>query len=139
MAIQYVYDDNGYLVAVVSSPISHPNSTLLPPTYYPGFTPKFQNGAWVSPSTLPVLTPMQFYLAFAPAERVAIKGSSDANVKEFWATYELAAQTGTEIDPNLKSVQEGLEYLAIPTTATPPGPGILASARIQQILQGIPQ
>jgi hypothetical protein len=82
---------------------------------------------------------MQFYLAFTPSERIAIKGSGDPNVKEFWAAYELATQTGTEINPNLKSVQESLEYLAIPTTATPAGPGILVSTRIPEILQGIPQ
>ena len=88
----------------------------------------------------PVLTPMQFYLAFAPAERIAIKKSTDPDVMEFWATYELAAQLNHTIDPNLASVQEGLAWLATPTSATPTGPGILAStARIAQISQGIPQ
>ena len=90
--------------------------------------------------TYPPLTPMAFYLAFTPTERMAIKKSTDVNVAEFWATYQLAAQTNTSIDPNLVSVQEGLTYLATATTATPPGAGILASAaRIAQISQGIPQ
>lgn len=86
------------------------------------------------------LTPMSFYLSFTPTERIAIKKSSDPVVEEFWATYELAAQTNSNIDPNLVSVQESLAYLAIPTTATPPGPGILTStARIAQISNGVTQ
>ena len=88
----------------------------------------------------PVLTPMQFYLAFTPTERIAIKKSADPDVQEFWATYEVAVQLGNTIDPNLVSVQEGLAWLATPTSATPPGPGILVStARIAQISEGIPQ
>ena len=86
------------------------------------------------------LTPMAFYLTFTPAERIAIKKSTDPDVMEFWATYELAVQLNHTIDPNLVSVQEGLAWLATPTSATPPGPGILAStARIAQISEGIPQ
>ena len=86
------------------------------------------------------LTPMQLYLAFTTTERMAIKKSADPNVVEFWATYQLAAQLNNTIDPNLVSVQEALTYLATPTTATPPGAGILAStSRIAQILAGIPQ
>ncbi len=107
----------------------------------------YTNGTWTNPpasapapARYPALTPMQFYLAFTPAERIAIKASTDATVKEFWATYELAAQLNNTIDPNLTSVQEGLTYLATPTTATPPGAGILAStARIVQISNGVPQ
>ena len=94
----------------------------------------------VSGTVYPVLTSMQFYLAFTPTERMAIKKSADPNVVEFWATYQLAAQLNNTIDPNLVSVQEALAYLAQPTTATPPGAGILASTdRIAQILAGIPQ
>lgn len=94
----------------------------------------------VTPEPLPKLTPMTFYLAFTLAERMAIKGSSDPTVKEFWDTYQRSQDTGTMVDPNVVSVQEGLAYLAVPTTATPPGPGILAStARIAQILAGTPQ
>ena len=87
-----------------------------------------------------VLTPMQFYLSFTPSERMLIKKSTDVNVIEFWATYQLAAQMNNTIDPNLVSVQEALTYMATPTTATPPGAGILAStARIAQISSGTPQ
>lgn len=89
---------------------------------------------------LPSLTPMTFYLAFTPAERIKIKKSSDEQVVEFWSTYQLAVQLDKPIDPNLISVQEGLAYLAQGTTDTPSGPGILASKdRIEQILNGIPQ
>jgi len=91
-------------------------------------------------AVLPKLTPMQFYLAFTPAERIAIKTSTDPVVSEFWATYQLAVQTNTLIDPSLTSVVEGLTYMATSKTATPPGAGILASsARIAQIQAGTPQ
>ena len=107
----------------------------------------YANGVWTNPpaptqapTRYPVLTPMQFYLAFTPAERMAIKKSADPVVVEFWATYQLAAQLNNTIDPNLVSVQEALTYLATATTATPPGAGILAStARIAQISAGVPQ
>jgi hypothetical protein len=75
---------------------------------------------------------MQFYLAFTTAERIAIKGSTDPIVQEFWATFELALQTNTAIDPNLTSVSEGLDYLRAHS--------ILASDdRIAEIKSGTPQ
>jgi hypothetical protein len=77
---------------------------------------------------------MTFYLAFTPAERIAIKKSTDEQVVEFWATYQLAVQLDKPIDPNLVSVREAIEYLATP------GAAILASSdRIAQILNGVPQ
>ena len=112
-----------------------------------GYTYTAATQTWTAPPAppavqvkYPTLTPMQFYLAFTPTERIAIKKSTDPVVVEFWATYQLAAQLNNTIDPNLVSVQEGLTYLATPTTATPPGAGILASAsRIAQISAGVPQ
>lgn len=110
-----------------------------------------KKGTWAAPPAPPsppalvvkysMLTPTQYYLAFTPAERMAIKASTDALVKELWATFEFAAaQPGTMIDPNLASVVSGLTYLATPASAKPPGPGILASTdRIAQIQAGIPQ
>ena len=137
--LQYLYDVNGFLTGVHDSPDIQPNSTTIPPVYIPGKTPQFVNGAWVT-GVYKALTPMQFYLAFTPTERMAIKKSTDPVVLEFWATYQLAIQLNNTIDPNLVSVQGGLAYLAAPTTATPPGAGILAStARIAQISNGIPQ
>lgn len=93
-----------------------------------------------APVVLPILTPMTFYLAFKPAERIAIKASSDPVVKEFWDTYQRAENTNTMIDPNLVSVQEGIAYLAQGPGDTPPGPGILTNkSRLAEILAGIPQ
>jgi hypothetical protein len=92
-----------------------------------------------APGPMPMLTPMTLYMAFTPAERIAIKTSADAMVKEFWAMYQLAVQLEKDIDPNLISVQEAMDYLAAPASPGPGG-GILASqARIAQILAGIPQ
>lgn len=99
------------------------------------------NPAPVTPAAalLPLLMPMTLYLAFTPAERIAIKASADPMVKEFWETYQLSVQLANPIDPNLVSVQEGLAYLAAPASPGH-GAGILASVdRIPQILQGIPQ
>lgn len=78
----------------------------------------FNGSAWTkrpAPAPLPVdpvkyelLTPMTFYMAFKPAERIAIRKSTDAMVGEFWSTYELSAQLGKPTDPNLASIKEGL-------------------------------
>jgi hypothetical protein len=88
---------------------------------------------------LPLLTPMTLYMAFTPAERIEIKASKDPMVAEFWAMYELSAQLNKPTDPNLVSVKEAVAYLAAPVSPGP-GAGILTSAaRVQQILQGIPQ
>lgn len=86
-----------------------------------------------APAPAPILTPMVFYLAFTPAERMAIKASTDPVVVEFWATYQLAVQTNHPIDMGLVSVVEGVEYLS---TTTPP---LIQPARIPQILAGAPQ
>jgi len=103
------------------------------------------------PYAYPTLTPMQFYLAFSPAERIQLKRLAttgipaseltaaipqDAEIAELWATYELAVTTQSSINPNLKSLQEGLAYLAEPTAPTP---AVIASTRIPQILAGIAQ
>ena len=108
------------------------------------------NGAWTIapapvvpapvPPALPVLTPMTLYMAFTTAERIAIKASKDPLVIEFWDMFQLSVQLDKPTDPNLISVQEAMQYLAQPTTATPPGAGILATPeRVQQILAGTPQ
>lgn len=108
----------------------------------------FIDGAWtiytppaapVSPATLPLLTPMTLYMAFTPAERIAIKTSEDPMVKEFWDMYQLSVKLGTQTDPNLVSVREALAYLAAPANPGPGG-GILGSPeRVAQIMAGIPQ
>ncbi len=94
----------------------------------------------IEEAILPLLTPMTLYLAFKPAERIAIKTSADPLVVEFWAMYQLSVQLDKPTDPNLKSVKEALAYLAQPKAATPPGAGILESAdRIEEIRRGIAQ
>ena len=106
-----------------------------------GWSVEVINGTpvFAQPSLLPLLTPMTLYMAFAPAERIAIKASKDPLVVEFWAMYELSVQLDKPTDPNLVSVQEALAYLATPASPGPGG-GILASpTRVQQILAGIPQ
>lgn len=86
------------------------------------------------------MSPMTFYFAFTPLERMAIKASSDPMVNEIWATYDLCVRLDRLIDPNLSSVKDAIAYLARPTTANPPGPGILSSdTRINQVLDGTPQ
>jgi len=84
----------------------------------------------------PVLTPMQFYLAFKPQERIAIKTSTDPVIVEFWDTFQLAVTANAGIDPNLASIQEGLTYLSAPTEPTV---AIITAERIPQILTGVAQ
>ena len=149
----YAQIQNGVAVEIVSqaafntfNPTVQALFVSCPSTVTVGYT-YIAPSTWTAPPAppapivkYPILSPMAFYLAFTPAERIAIKKSTDPDVLEFWATYELAAQLNHTIDPNLASVQEGLAWLATPTSATPPGPGILAStARIAQISEGIPQ
>ena len=122
---------------------------------------EWTNPTPVTPSTPPVvyeqLTPMQFYVSFTPKERILIKLlattgipansallsptntsaiPADPIIAEFWATYEVAQATGSLINPNLVSVQEGVEYLVSPTSPTP---AIISSARVLQILAGVAQ
>lgn len=114
-----------------------PDGTLTGATYDPAAK------KWTNPATpaapaapaagpMPRLTPMTFYLAFSPAERIKIKTSTDPLVAEFWDTYQRAERTDTDVDPNLVSIQEGLGYLV--------QVGILASeSRVPDLLAGIPQ
>ena len=138
--------------------------TVVPDGTETGAT--YANGVWTNPPAVapvtapvvyPLLTPMQFYLAFAPKERMLLKALAntglpansplvsptnataipvDPVIAEFWATFEIAQQLNSHIDPNLTSVQEGLAYIAAPTSPTP---AVIASARIPQILAGIAQ
>jgi hypothetical protein len=155
MTVQYLYDSKGYLTGVYDGPDVQPNSTPLTPIFTGTKTPQFVDGTWVDQSQLPLLTPMQFYLAFTTKERMMLKALAedglpansafnatatavpvDPIVEEFWATYQLAVSSNAHIDPNLASIQEGLEYLASPTAPTPP---TITADRIPQILAGIAQ
>lgn len=105
------------------------------------------HGVWTNPApvvyvapepvvTYPTLTPMAFYLAFKPMERIALKTSTNPMVQEFWATYQLAVQTGSDVHMELASNRQAIAYLAVPK---PEGPGILAPERVAQVLQGTAQ
>ncbi len=106
-----------------------------------GWSCKLVDGAPVfAPSTaLPLLTPMTLYMAFTPAERIAIKASKDPMVAEFWAMYQLSVQLDKPTDPNLASVRDIIAYLAQPPSPGPGGGILAAPERVQQILAGIPQ
>lgn len=155
--LQYVYTVNNIVTAVatiysdelaitppadgsVQITLAEPNHAIQPGWIVSGTTDAPIFTAPSATSALPVLTPMTLYMAFTPAERIAIKASTDPMVMEFWAMYQLSVQLQKPTDPNLVSVQEALAYLAQPKDAMPPGAGILASqARVTQILAGIPQ
>ena len=98
------------------------------------------NGEWtnpVQPEPNPIqiiyqdLSAMQLYLAFKPRERIAIKGSNDPMTQEFWATYELAVQTNSTINPNLSSFQSALTHLVLLN--------IITTDRIEAISNGVAQ
>lgn len=106
-----------------------------------GWSCKLVDGVpvFAPPTSLPLMTPMTLYMAFTPAERIAIKASKDPMVAEFWSMYQLSVQLDKPTDPNLASVRDILAYLAKPASPGPGG-GILSSPeRVQQILAGIPQ
>lgn len=77
------------------------------------------------------LTAIQLYLAFAPAERIAIKTSTEPMVQEFWATYELAVQTGASIHMGSPSVTAMLAGLVAAE--------IIDEDRLADIRAGTPQ
>jgi hypothetical protein len=89
-------------------------------------------GGWTNPEPGPVvLSPMQFYLAFAPAERVAIKASTLPLVAEFWQTFELAIQTNTTIQTGLQSIVDGVNELVAAK--------LIDQSRVADILAGVAQ
>ncbi len=146
MAVEVFTPPAGFPIAECFHPEVAVMFTEVPDNVTVGSTIDAQ-GNWTAPvpvpapaPRLPVMSPTAFYLAFTPTERIAIKASADPMVMEFWATFNIALQNDKPIDPNLVSVTNSLAYLAQPTTAQPPGAGILASAdRIPQILNGVPQ
>ncbi len=80
----------------------------------------------------PVLTFLQFMALFTSAEQTAIINSSDAQTKMFVI---MAAGSGGLQLANAQIIA-GVNYLATATTASPPGPGLITSARAAQILAG---
>lgn len=79
-------------------------------------------GAWVNPaqiesveaviaSTLLPLSPVEFKMLFSSAERISIKASADPIVIDF---FELINDPRlTQVDRNLKSVQDAVHYLVL--------------------------
>jgi hypothetical protein len=82
------------------------------------------------PPAAPTLTFLQFIALFTAAEQAAIVASADPQTKLFLI---MAAGAG-ELQLNNAELVSGVNYLATPTTATPPGPGLIASTRPAQIL-----
>ena len=80
----------------------------------------------------PTLTFLQFMALFTASEQAAIVNSTDTKTKLFamMATGSGGIQLGNP------EVVAGINYLATPTTTTPPGPGILTVARAAQVLAG---
>ena len=70
----------------------------------------------------------QFKLLFTSMERVAIKGSADPIVQDFFSIVEDPRLT--HVDLGLKSTQDALDYM----TAI----GIIAAGRKAEILTGLP-
>lgn len=113
--------------------------------------PEATGGEGSNATVYDLLTPMQFYVAFTPTERMKLKALAttgiaatdstpeypvDPVIAEFWATYQMAVSAGAHIDPNLPSTQEALEYLANPSAPTPQ---VITADRIPQILAGVAQ
>jgi hypothetical protein len=118
-----------------------------------GWTVTMQDGqpVFTAPNVYPLLSTMQFYMAFTPTERMTIKAlagngiaatstsaaiAPDPVIVEFWQTFQMAVQSNSHVDPNLKSTQEPLNYLANPAAPTP---AVIAAERIPQILAGVAQ
>ena len=83
-----------------------------------------------SPPPPPTLSFLQFMALFTPAEQVAIVSSGDTQTKLFLL---MAAGAGT-LQLDNSEVVGGVNYLATPTGATPPGPGLITALRAAQIL-----
>lgn len=67
----------------------------------------------VSGSSYASMSGTAFYDAFSPTEAIAIKGSKDPLVQEFWFRVQQAITNGTQVNPNITSVQEGLAYASV--------------------------
>lgn len=82
------------------------------------------------PPPPPTLTFLQFMALFTANEQAAIVASNDTQTKLFLL---MATGAGT-VTLNNPEVIAGVNYLATSATATPPGPGLITSARAAQIL-----
>lgn len=77
---------------------------------------------------------LQFMTLFSAAEQDAIFASNDTQTKMFVVMAAAAGSSGLQLANS--EVISGVNYLATPATASPPGPGLITAARAQQILAG---
>lgn len=80
----------------------------------------------------PIYSFLQFMGLFTSAEQDAIFAATDTQTKIF---ITMAAGSGG-LQLTNPQVISGVNYLATPTSATPPGPGLITSARAAAILAG---
>jgi hypothetical protein len=88
----------------------------------------------VPPPPPVTLTFIQFMALFTPAEQDAIIDSTDTQTRVFMA---MATGSGG-LQLSNAEVIAGVGYLAALPTATPPGPALIAPARVAQILANQP-
>lgn len=86
------------------------------------------------PAPPTTLTFLQFMGLFTTAEQEAIVSSTDTQTKLFLL---MASGAGT-IQLDNPEVIAGVGYLAATSTSTPPGPGLIAPARVARILSNTP-
>ena len=134
MTVLYLFDDKGYLYGLHQGNSVIENSTTKAPIYTEGYTPQYQDGAWIDqsvPTIVTRVTRLEFKELFTSAERVAIKKAraSDDLVEDFFSIAEDPDSTG--VDLALPSTENVLFHLE--------GLGILTEERHQQILAGVPQ
>lgn len=107
----------------------NPSPSLAGLTYVNALSPYV-----APPAPTPTLTFLQFMALFTSAEQAAIVSSADTQTKLF---IMMATGSGGLQLTNAEVIAD-LNYLATPTTATPPGPGLIAASRVAQILAGTP-
>jgi hypothetical protein len=132
MAVNFIYNDAGYLVGVFDGEGTPENSTTLAPIYFEGKTPQFLNGAWVDLSAPPVIDQNTFFLLFSVSEEVAIKklvsDEPDSELAVWWGR--LSKADAKTVNLGLKSVQAGLTNLVTLD--------VLTHDRLAEILTGVP-
>lgn len=129
MTIRYVFDADGYLTGVSDGVGVQENTTDIPPTYVDGFVPQFKNGAWIDQTAAPKISPVQFKLLFAPAERVAMGAAqaTDPVLQDFFGIVNDPRLTF--VDLGLQSTKDAVAYLV--------GKKLITQARADEVLAGI--
>lgn len=97
-------------------------------------TPAASNPVSPFAAAAPTLTFLQFMALFTAAEQAAIVNSADTQTRLFL----LMATGAGEIVLSNPELIAGVNYLAATSSSTPPGPGLIALARVAQILANTP-